>query len=181
MIRRSTPVFVLSGASGIGKTTACLQTVALLQEAGVDVAGLVSPPRMERGEKTGIFVQDIRSGERRLLAERGSRNGPGWDFDPDALRWGSDILRRATPCAALVVDELGPLELQRNEGWTVALELLNAEAVMAALVVVRPALIDCLRQRLTGRPMNVISATPSLPTAKRLCDSLWSPLPHGAR
>ena len=78
-------IFVLCGEAGTGKTTLCLQTAALLQKGYVRVAGIVSPARFEGERKTGIFVQDIRSGERCLLAVPGNENGLGWRFDPDAL------------------------------------------------------------------------------------------------
>lgn len=62
-------------------------------------------------------------------------------FDPRTLAWGNEALRRATPCQLLVVDELGPLEVERQEGWTSAFDVLNKADFRLALVVVRP---ECL-------------------------------------
>lgn len=42
----------------------------------------------------------------------------------------------------LVVDELGPLELERGEGLTNAIELLKSDEYKKALVVVRPYLVE---------------------------------------
>jgi nucleoside-triphosphatase THEP1 len=62
-------------------------------------------------------------------------------FDPRTLAWGNEALRHATPCQLLVVDELGPLEVERQEGWTRAFDVLNKADFGLALVVVRP---ECL-------------------------------------
>ena len=43
-----------------------------------------------------------------------------------------------------LVDELGPLELVRGEGWQAALETLAQGGYRLALVVVRPELLDVL-------------------------------------
>ena len=176
MNRSSPHVFVLSGKSGAGKTALCIATVALLQRAGLVVAGLVSPARFDGGRKTGIVVQDIRSGGRRLLAERGDHDGLGWRFDPDALQWGSDVLQAATPCDVLVVDELGPLELKHNKGWTVACDVLDARNFLVALIVVRPSLIQTLKQRLRGHDLAAIPVTESSPSAETLSNAVLSRL-----
>ena len=171
-------IFVLSAKSGAGKTTLCLQTVVRLQHAGVRVAGLVSPARMGPNGKAGILVYDIRSKEQRALAERPTSDHPdtkcGWRFDPASLQWGAEVLRNATPCDVLVVDELGPLEIEQNKGWTVTWEVLVSRQFRVALIVVRPSLIASLQQRLEGQPLEMISGTPCLPTAKSLSESILS-------
>jgi nucleoside-triphosphatase THEP1 len=102
-----------------------------------------------------LDVQDVRTGERRHLAQTtGSARGPTvgkWRFHSDALDWGADILRCATPCDVLVIDELGPLELTRNLGWTVACDVLRAGGYRTAVVVVRPTLMDAARDRIGDR------------------------------
>ena len=176
MKKHNPRIFVLSGESGAGKTALCIRTVTLLQQAGAQVAGLVSPARVEGNRKTGIFVRDIRSGEQRLLAERGNHDGLGWSLDPDAMQWGTNILRAASPCDVLVVDELGPLELKHNKGWTVAWEVLDARNFVVALIVVRPSLIQTLKERLRGHDLEVIPVTPSAPSAETLFESVPSRL-----
>jgi nucleoside-triphosphatase THEP1 len=173
--KRSPRIFVLSGESGAGKTNLCIRTVALLQQAGAQVAGVVSPACVEGGRKTGIFVRDIRSGEQRRLAERRGRNGStelGWRFDPAALEWGSEMLNAATPCHVLVVDELGPLEFKHNKGWPIAWEILNSRNFTVALIVIRPSLIQALKERLQDHNLEIIPVTSSVPTAESLSQSI---------
>ena len=145
---------VLSGEADSGKTTVCTQVVALTRARGLVVAGVLTLPRFAGGCKVGLDVEDIRTGERRPLAERvEATDGPateGWHFRADGLSWGTMILRRATPCDLLVIDELGPLELARGQGWMVGLDLLRTSRYHLALVVVRPALLPRFRELLAG-------------------------------
>jgi nucleoside-triphosphatase len=141
-------IVLLTGESGCGKTTLCTRVVAALKSRGVNVAGVLTLPRFaaQRGEKIGMDVENVRTGERVALAERvavgkGTAN-LAWKFDDAGLARGTQILRDATPCDMLVVDELGPLELIHNEGWIVALDILEAGRYRAALVVVRPSLLE---------------------------------------
>ena len=179
MNRNPSPILVLTGPSGAGKTRLCMQTARILQQLGARVAGLLSPARMEGGRKTGIFVEDVVSGERRLLAERPHGRPSGWQLAPAALQWGAGILRNAPPHDVLVVDELGPLELEHGGGWIVACEVL-AEDPAAAMVVVRPPLIDRFRQRVSGREVKVIEVTEQSPSAEEIAAWLWT-APDGER
>lgn len=138
-------IILLTGESGAGKTTLCARLATTLRARGVDVAGVLTWPRFADGEKIGMDVADARTGTRIPLAERAAR-GTGtadlrWKFDDTALAHGAHILRAATPCDLLIVDELGPLELIHGQGWTIALEILQTPKYGNALVVVRPHLI----------------------------------------
>jgi nucleoside-triphosphatase THEP1 len=145
---------ILTGESGSGKTTICAQVAALAQAQGLKAAGVLTSPRLAGGGKVGLDVEDIRTGECRPLAERvGTVDGPAigdWHFHKDGLAWGTMVLRNATPCDMLVIDELGPLELVQGEGWTISINVLRAGGFRLALVVVRPALVSCLQERLDG-------------------------------
>jgi nucleoside-triphosphatase len=144
-------IILLTGESGCGKTTLSARVAATLKARGVDVAGVLTLPRFADGEKIGMDVADVRTGERVALAEHAPR-GAGtadlkWKFDDAALARGAQILRAATPCDLLIVDELGPLELIHGTGWSDALEILRAGNYRAALVVVRPSLVENFRAR----------------------------------
>lgn len=79
MNRNHSPLLLVSGQPGAGKTTLCIRVAALLREAGVSVGGLVSPARMEGGRKTGILARSLASGEERLLAEAAPGKTLGWE------------------------------------------------------------------------------------------------------
>jgi nucleoside-triphosphatase THEP1 len=165
-VKAKPDLVVLSGESDCGKTTLCAQVAGLAGAAGLDVAGLLSPARRAGGRKVGIDVQDLRSGRRRPLAEARAGSEPdagpgteGWRFDPEGLAWGAELLGRATPCDVLVIDELGPLELLRGQGWRIGLDVLRAGGYRLALVVVRPALVGRFRAQVDGRELVTLAVT----------------------
>ncbi|NIO69871.1 MAG: hypothetical protein GTN71_12785, partial [Anaerolineae bacterium] len=102
------------------------------------------------------------SGHHRELG--GPRVGP-YSFDPAALDRALRVLRRAatTGCDLLMVDEIGPLELEQGKGFAPILDLLPVEGPTHTLIVVRPALLDPLllhlRETSFATPFKVFSVT----------------------
>ena len=146
-------VVILSGERGVGKTTVCRETVALARGRGHACAGIVTLARDGARD-----VCDVRSGERRRLTE-GPDDGSvvvqgRFRFNAETLTWGSAVLRRSVPCDLLVVDEIGPLEIERDGGWVVAFDVLRGGSFALAVAVVRPELVAQAQRRLsrlTGR------------------------------
>lgn len=140
---------IVSGASGAGKTTACQHLLVQMQAAGGRISGILSPPRFEEGRKTGIFARNLHSGEQRLLASclpgeiDGLRFGQ-WYFDRTVLEWGNAALAAAPLTDLLLIDELGPLEFDWQQGWTAAFDLLARPAAGIMIVTVRPACLEPL-------------------------------------
>jgi energy-coupling factor transporter ATP-binding protein EcfA2/nucleoside-triphosphatase THEP1 len=115
------------------------------------VAGVLCPARFDGDEKSGIDVLDLESGRQRHLATRrlpeGGADG-AWSFDQEAFAWANEALRK-TPreCDLLVVDELGPLELLHDEGFTAAWHAIARGGHRLTVIVVRPELVDAALQR----------------------------------
>ncbi|MBN2114014.1 MAG: hypothetical protein JW785_07805 [Acidimicrobiia bacterium] len=149
------PQYLITGERGAGKTTFCsgLVTAVRSRHPGLLVAGILSPKVFVGGQEHAIDAVDLASGQRRRLARRRALPAatesatPRWEFDAAALAWGEGVLRSATPCALLVVDELGPLELEHGEGWPAGLQAVDGGAYRVALVVVRPTLLPPARRR----------------------------------
>jgi nucleoside-triphosphatase THEP1 len=146
-------LWILTGSRGSGKTTLCRRLAAEAKALGWDVAGVVSPAVFDGGEKTGIEVLDLRSGESRQFARRpaaydgATSHRPSWIFDQIALAWGNQVLKTVIPCDMLIVDELGPLEFEAGVGWSAGMKALDSRSYQVGLVSIRPELLKAARQR----------------------------------
>jgi nucleoside-triphosphatase len=157
--RNGNPRLVLvTGDSGSGKTTWCLELIDLARRNGIRVYGVVSPPVLDDGHKVAIDLMDVSTGERRRLAvarpdaKQASANQLDistlhWTFDPFVLAWGDQILDHLDAGELLVLDELGPLELLENKGLTAGLRCIDDQHFMTACVVIRPALLPTSLER----------------------------------
>jgi nucleoside-triphosphatase len=137
-------LFIVTGSRGAGKTTFCQQMVEAAQDAGWKAAGLLSLPVYENSTRTAIDALDLRANETRRLATRNEEPTPGtkhWQFDPEAVHWGNQVLQTAIPCDLLVVDELGPLEFERGGGWQAGVAAISSGQYAIALVVIRAELL----------------------------------------
>ncbi len=172
-------IVVLTGDLGSGKTTTCLQFAEHVAEQGLDCAGVVCPARFDGIRKAGFDLLDLRTKERRPLAEADEqpaslRTGM-YRFDVNTMAWGMTCLESACPCHLLIIDELGPLELERGAGWTNALDILRAGQFRLAVVVVRPRLVDTFRTLVgtTGKSPLVLRKNPGDDLTAALLDLLY--------
>ena len=78
-------------------------------------------------------------------------------FDPKILTWGNETLAHAAPCDLLVVDELGPLEIERGKGWQKAFDVLRGNDFTLALVVIRPELLERAQRRLPSDSTTIVT------------------------
>lgn len=142
---------IVTGPSGAGKSLWCLKAEAQARAAGFEVSGLLSPAVYENRQKVGISLIDLKTRERRLLAIRkktGQENSEcSWDFDERTIAWANQVLRDTYPSDVLFIDELGPLELIRGEGFREGLRILDEGWYESAFVVVRQSLLSIARQR----------------------------------
>ena len=155
----ATRIVILTGERNVGKTTVCRETIALAQARRCTCGGVLTFSR-----PGGVRdVLDVRSGyTRRLTLEPGAVPAViqgRFRFDPETLSWGSDALVHATPCHLLVVDELGPLEVEQGEGWVRAFDVLHRADFALALVVVRPELIARVQTKLPADAVTVLTVT----------------------
>jgi nucleoside-triphosphatase THEP1 len=143
---------ILTGARGEGKTSLCIALAERARRAGWRVGGIVSPGRWSNGQRDTYWVRDLLSGEERVLARRSEqaeavRMG-AFSFDPEGIAFGRRALEAAMAAEVhlLLVDEVGPLELQ-GDGWATILHRLQTDAPQAMVWVVRPERIEEVQQR----------------------------------
>jgi nucleoside-triphosphatase THEP1 len=157
-------IVILTGERGVGKSTVCRKTVGLAQARQYTCGGILTLSHSDGGRD----VLDVRSGDvRRLTLEPGEGEGVFHEgviqgrfrFDPAVLAWGNDVLSHAAPCDLLVVDEVGPLEMERGRGWVKAFVVLGDADFSLALVVVRPELLVQAQLRLPASATTVFTVT----------------------
>ena len=167
-------ILVLSGVSGSGKTSACGIAEGMARAAGRTVGGVLCDAVFEGGRKVGIDARDLAAGPVSPSAPLArarpeiTRAPKFDDADPLFLRYGMWEFSKAalssadeaaaafiaaagasTAPALAIVDEIGPLELDRNAGLTKTLAALDEAArapagSIACLVVARPDIADRL-------------------------------------
>ena len=147
-------LYIITGSRGAGKTTFCQTLVRAARAAGWQVAGLISNPVYESTRRTQIMAEDLRSGETRLLATRKDPDQPvqgiatrNWLFDPKTIGWGNTVLNNSLPADLFVMDELGTLEFERQQGWQAGLTAIDSRRFTIALLVMRPELLGDALQR----------------------------------
>ena len=145
---------LLTGARGAGKTTVCRKLAEMARAKGFQPQGVVCPALYDDvGIKVGFEAEDAGSGERWLLAHTdlesgGPQIGP-YVFDSFGLARANGVLERACQGSELLMlDEVGPLELKRGEGFAPILSILPLQGQGHVFIVVRPSLLAELRSRL---------------------------------
>jgi nucleoside-triphosphatase THEP1 len=153
-------IIILTGQRGAGKTTVCRETVALAQAREYTCGGILTLTQPD-GE---LDVLEAGSSEiRRLTLPPGVEPAVvqgRFRFAPEVIDWGNAALSRAISCQLLVVDELGPLELERGGGWMKAFDVLHRGDFALALVVIRSELVVKAQPRLPSSATTVLSVTP---------------------
>lgn len=148
-------IILLSGVRGVGKTTACLRLATLARHESVRIGGIICPSHLDaEGERDGILAQDVATGEQRLLASLEADPSlcivGRFRFQSDAMSWALNVVSAALcePLDAVIMDEIGPLELQRGGGFAPALSQVVSARAACVLLVVRFELLELLRARL---------------------------------
>ena len=157
---------LLTGTRQVGKTSVCQAVAELARARGYDLEGVLSPALHDGNSvKVGFEALDAGSGQHWLLAHTekrldGPRMGP-YVFDAAGLARAIGVLKRACDATdgLLLVDEIGPLELKRGQGFAPILDRLQFQGPGHVLIVVRPALLPALRRRLSRADFSIYTVT----------------------
>jgi len=143
-------VYVLTGDQGAGKTTYLASAIPRMRAKGLTVGGILAHVLYADSKRIGYDVENVLTGERSPLCRTdhvASRQviGP-FVFLEEGLALGQRALAQKTieHCDLVVVDEVGPLELQGG-GWAQSVQRLLGMDGMNLLLVVRPAMVEKLQ------------------------------------
>ncbi len=157
---------LLTGERQVGKTTVCRRVAELARGLGYGPAGVLAPALLgEDGLPVAYHSLMVSDGQQRLLARAdGDLGGPRtsrYSFDAAVFSWVLGRLRGAISqdCDLLIVDEIGPLELEQGRGLAPFLSDLSARRLPPLLLVVRPELVAQLQRRLSDIPFCTFTVT----------------------
>jgi len=122
--------FILRGRPGSGKSTAVNIVRKILGEAGLAVAGIVTPELREGGSRVGFEVVDVATGRRSTFARVGmpsslrvSKYGVSVElFDRVAV----PALESALGADVAIVDEIGKMELFSERFRSLVVRLMDS-------------------------------------------------------
>ncbi len=113
-------IWLVTGAPGVGKSTAVSKVVLRLKSAGVIVGGCSTSERKSGGVRVGFEVKDLTTGRSGELASVSLRFGPRVGRYrvnlTDLAKVGAGGVEAAADSSELIViDEVGPMELVSPE------------------------------------------------------------------
>ncbi len=150
-------VTIITGEQGSGKTTWLLKQINILKKSGssggILTPAVFKPSSSKRTDsvqvKTGFDALDISTGQRWPLGRKyeplkGPAFGP-FHFSMAGFERAIDSVTLAVtrPDDFIVLDEIGPLELQQHEGFFKLLPLISQiPSTVTFLLVIRTSLIE---------------------------------------
>lgn len=141
-------LILVSGERGSGKTTALWQAARLVTDRKGRCAGILCrSERTPEGLPYRITASSLESGETRALAERGPGARIPFNFEMETFDWADSVLRQAAQRTdtTLFLDEVGPLEIDRSEGFHPFLEWYLERGRGCLAVAIRPSLLSRFR------------------------------------
>jgi nucleoside-triphosphatase len=130
-------IIVLTGAPGVGKTTAIIRVVQALKERGVKVGGIVSRELRTNARRIGFEFIDLTTNDRHVLASI-TGNGPKvgkYFVNIAGCRFAAKRLTNAIRDSDIVIcDEIGPMELKSKEFIDSIKNLLSVEKKVVVVV-----------------------------------------------
>jgi nucleoside-triphosphatase THEP1 len=152
---------ILTGERGAGKTGLCLE----LSRNGALFTGVISPALFDgEGRKIGFSAHCLRTGEQWELGRSDAAlAGPVFgkhSFSAEGIARANQCLREAfaRQDAVVIVDEIGPLEIERGEGFFPILSSLAGSGDL--LVVTRLRLVEKVAGYLPHHSKEVFQLSP---------------------
>ncbi len=139
-IEEKQAVFIIAGDQREGKTTFLRKTIKLLKESGQKVEGIMAEGIDVDGQRNGFHLIDVKDEKKKIVLcniegkENWEKTGRYY-FNPDGLRFGRDVLSNISTDSIIVIDEIGPLEINGG-GWSDSIQkiLLNYDNPMIWVV-----------------------------------------------
>ncbi|MFA5162685.1 MAG: nucleoside-triphosphatase [Elusimicrobiales bacterium] len=136
-------IIFVTGRRDAGKTELARALFEELSAAGIKTGGICSPAEFYRGRKCRYFAQNLKTGNKKFLLS--VAGGP--KTDRAGFRFANAVLARCAACKAVIIDEMGPLELL-GRGFFRQAEKLARRRNAALLITVRPGMAGAMAAKL---------------------------------
>jgi len=152
------------GESGSGKTSWCRAYVDRRRKSGSTVGGILSPAIEKQGQRVGSNALNLLTGQEIPFARlslhssfKGGEKVGDYTISRDGILFACGAIERAveSSCDLVVIDEVGPLELQ-GKGLMPAVELALGSKINV-LIVVRSSLREALQKHFSDYEFTVIA------------------------
>ena len=156
-----TRILILTGAPGVGKTTVLTKTVDALKAKGVSVGGMVSREVREGSVRVGFKILDLTNEKHGWLAhvnQRGPQVGKYYVNLQDLDKIGTAAITNALEkCAAIAIDEIGPMELFSQKFKQAVAQALESKKLVLAVVhgKAKDPLVTQVKRRVDAEIFNV--------------------------
>ena len=111
-------IIILTGAPGVGKSTAVIHAARALKDRGLNVGGIVSRELRTNNSRVGFEFIDLSTNDARVLASitgKGPKIGK-YFVDLAGCRFAAERLSGAIKNSDVIIcDEIGPMELKSTE------------------------------------------------------------------
>jgi len=149
-MKQQNKIYIISGETRSGKTTVLRSLIKDLKNKN-KVGGIIAIGIDKEGERYGFVIENIASGEKRLLCSQEQKDGSiktgRFHFYKEALEFGNKaLMENLENLDWLIIDEVGYLEL-KGQGWFEAIEnALTQDSLNMIWVVRKRILEDVLNQ-----------------------------------
>lgn len=138
-------IYILTGRKGIGKTTLLAKLVQDFTNKNVTIGGILSPAVYQDLSRIGYDVVNIKTNEKKILCRNdikteGVKLGD-FTFSEEGVLFGNEAVPKAADCNLIVIDEVGPLELN-GKGWAPSLDMIINNSAFPLLLVVRENILE---------------------------------------
>lgn len=145
-------IVIITGELHKGKTTFAKNVIENLQNQGFKIGGFLSTGVHKEGERIGFNLYDIEATQQVELCRRNYNNNwikcGRYYFNPNGLSKGIGLLNmtRLSDKHAVVIDEIGPLELG-GQGWSDAIEKICRNSLIPQIWIVRKKLVSTVMKK----------------------------------
>ena len=151
-------IVILTGRVGSGKTAFLTGLLKLLPARSLFADGFVGERLFENDRLLGYDLVAVRDGRRIPFLRRAEGAGTAavgpWRLVDSSLAAAAEIIRTSRPNALLVVDELGPLELEGRGHWPALAAVLDQPG-RRFLFVIRKECLNGFARLFAGRTVKI--------------------------